>query len=350
MNKLEDVSVVIPALNPDERLLGLLKELKKLGFLPPLLVNDGSKAECETYFKMAQEQYDCTVLVHEENKGKGRALKTAFAYLEKDTKCQYAVTIDADGQHTPEDVLKCILTAKEAENKGKIIFGCRDFSQPQVPAKSRMGNRSMCLLMRFTCGMTLSDTQTGLRVFPRQYFGKLLEVAGERFEYETNMLIDMQKEKIPYGEVKIQTVYLENNKSSHFRPVADSLVIIRPFLKFLVSSCGSSVIDLVAFSLLFWLLKGLPEREAIWGATVFARIISASCNYMLNRHRVFGTGSGKSPVKYMTLCIVQMCMSAALVAAIYGMVGAGATGIKIIVDICLFFLSYQIQREWVFAK
>lgn len=350
MNRLEDVRVVIPALNPDERLLELLEELKTLGFLPPILVNDGSKCECETYFKKAQEQYNCTVLVHEENKGKGQALKTAFSYLEKEDNCQYAVTIDADGQHKPQDVLRCVLSAKEPENKEKIIFGCRDFSQPQVPGKSRIGNRSMCLLMRFTCGMNLSDTQTGLRVFPRRYFEKMLRVEGERFEYETNMLIEIQKEKIPYGEVKIQTVYLENNKSSHFRPVADSLVIIRPFLKFLVSSCGSSVIDLVGFSVLFWLLKGFSQREAIWGATVLARVISASCNYMLNRHRVFGTGSGKSPVKYMTLCVVQMCMSAALVAAIYNIVGAGATGIKIVVDICLFFLSYQIQREWVFAK
>lgn len=350
MNRLEDVRVVIPALNPDERLLGLLEELKKLGFLPPLLVNDGSKSECETYFKKAQEQYNCTVLVHEENKGKGRALKTALSFLEKKDKCQYAVTIDVDGQHKPEDVLRCILSAKEPENKGKIIFGCRDFSEPQVPGKSKIGNRSMCLLMKFTCGMNLSDTQTGLRVFPRQYFEKMLGVEGERFEYETNMLIEIQKEKIPYGEVKIQTVYLENNKSSHFRPVADSLVIIRPFLKFLVSSCGSSVIDLVAFSVLFWLLSGFPQREAIWGATVLARVLSASCNYMLNRHRVFGTGSGKSPMKYMALCVVQMCMSATLVAAIYNIIGAGATGIKILVDVCLFFLSYQIQREWVFAK
>ena len=128
------------------------------------------------------------------------------------------------------------------------------------------------------------------------------------------------------------------------------MIIIRPFFKFLISSCGSSLVDLGAFTLLFWLMKNMPEREAIWVATVVARIVSACCNYMLNRHQVFGQGSRKSPVKYMILCVLQMCMSAALVAAIYGMVGSGATLIKIVVDVCLFFLSYKVQREWVFSE
>lgn len=350
MNKLQDVSVIIPALNPDEKLLELLGKLEEQGFEPPLIVNDGSSPACETYFKTAEEKYHCTVLKHEENKGKGRALKTAFSYLLKEKECNYAVTIDADGQHEPEDVLRCVLAAKEPENRGRIIFGCRNFDEPHVPGKSRLGNKSMCLLMRFTCGMKLSDTQTGLRVFPKEYFSRLLETQGERFEYETNMLIDIQREKIPYDEVKIKTVYIEENKSSHFRPLADSLIIIRPFFKFLMSSCGSSLVDLAAFSLLFWLMRKMPQREAIWIATVTARVLSACCNYALNRHRVFGQGSRKSPVKYLILCVVQMCMSAALVAAIYGLVGSGATLIKIVVDVCLFFLSYQIQREWVFSE
>lgn len=350
MDKLKDVRIIIPALNPDEKLLGLLERLKEQGFCPPLLVNDGSNAECETYFKKAEEKYGCTVLKHERNKGKGCALKTAFSYLIKDEDCNYAVTIDADGQHEPEDVLRCVLSAKESKNDGKIIFGCRNFSEPHVPMKSRLGNRSMCALMRFTCGMALSDTQTGLRVFPKQYFSKLLEVEGERFEYETNMLIEIQKEKIPYDEVKIKTVYIENNRASHFRPVADSLIIIRPFFKFLISSCGSSVIDLGVFSVLIWMMKNFPEQQVVWVATVIARILSACCNYMLNRHRVFEQGGKKSPVKYMILCVLQMCMSAALVSSIYKMVGVGAPLIKILVDVILFFLSYQIQREWVFAE
>lgn len=342
--------MIIPALNPDEKLLELLEKLKAEGFLPPVLVNDGSSPACEMYFETAREKYQCTILEHEENKGKGRALKTAFSYLINDDQCKYAVTIDADGQHKPEDVLQCVLAAQQLENKGKIIFGCRNFDEPHVPAKSRIGNKSMCFLMRFTCGMMLSDTQTGLRVFPKKYLSKLLEIAGERFEYETNMLVDIQRENLPYDEVKIKTVYMQNNRSSHFRPIKDSLIIIRPFLNFLMSSIGSSMIDLVAFTLLFWLINGLPEREAIWIATIAARALSGGCNYMLNRHRVFGQGGRKSPVKYLTLCVLQMCMSAALVAAVYGMIGIGASFIKIVVDVCLFFLSYRIQREWVFSE
>ena len=142
-----------------------------------LIVNDGSSPECETYFKTAEETYHCKVLKHEENKGKGRALKTAFSYLLKEKECSYAVTIDADGQHEPEDVLRCVLAAKEPEHRGSIIFGCRNFDEPHVPGKSRLGNKSMCMLMRFTCGMKLSDTQTGLRVFPKEYFLSLIHIS-----------------------------------------------------------------------------------------------------------------------------------------------------------------------------
>lgn len=350
MNKLQDVKVIIPALNPDEKLIGLLEGLKEQGFLPPLVVNDGSSPEYEKYFKIAEEKYHCTILKHEKNKGKGRALKTAFAYVLQENTCDYAVTIDADGQHQPKDVLQCVLKAKEAENKGKIIFGCRNFQSSCVPAKSRIGNQSMCALMRFACGMVLSDTQTGLRIFPKEYFSRLLEIKGERFEYETNMLIDIQREKIPYGEAEIQTVYIEKNRSSHFRPVIDSFIIVRPFLKFLLSSFSSSLIDLGAFTILFWFMRNLPQHQAIWAATVTARVLSACCNYMMNRHRVFESGSRKSPVKYIILCILQMCLSASLVAAVYGITGRGATLIKIIVDIGWFFLSYRIQREWVFSE
>lgn len=350
MNNLKDVKVIIPALNPDQKLLKLLDGLKERGFEPPIVVNDGSNLECSRYFEAAQKEYGCTVLEHKKNKGKGRALKTAFSFIKEDNECRYAVTIDADGQHEPADVLRCIMAAKEPENNGKIIFGCRNFNESHVPAKSRMGNNSMHILMRFTYGMNLSDTQTGLRVFPAEYFQWLLEVEGERFEYETNMLIVMQGKEIPYGEVMIRTVYIEENKSSHFRPITDSLIIIRPFLKFLISSFGSSLVDLTAFTLLFWLLKDFSQQGAIWGATITARILSACCNYLLNRHRVFEQGNRKSPAKYMILCILQMCMSAALVTSLYGMVGAGATGIKIVVDVILFFISYQIQRNWVFSK
>lgn len=350
MSKLQNVKVVIPALNPDEKLLELLERLRALGFEAPLVVNDGSRKECRQYFEKARMVYGCTVLEHKENRGKGRGLKTAFSYiLQKEKECRYVVTIDADGQHEPEDVLRCVEAARE--QKDRILFGCRDFSQEQVPAKSRFGNRSMCLLMRFVCGMALSDTQTGLRVFPAVYLKQMLEVKGERFEYETNMLFEIRRERIPYGEVSIRTVYLEQNRSSHFRPVKDSLRIVMPFLKFISASVSSSLIDFGAFTLLFYLLEGrLSDKPAIWLATVAARVLSAVCNYTMNRRKVFGQGTGKAPVRYAVLCAGQMCLSALLVSLIYGLLKAGAPGIKVVVDVGLFFASYQIQREWVFRK
>lgn len=140
MNKIINVYIVIPAFNPDEKLIKYVNELINKGFNKILLVDDGSKQECKKIFHMLAERPECTLLTHAVNMGKGRALKDAFNYiLVNNFREGGVITVDSDGQHRVEDVTK--LYQEMQNNPDSLILGVRDFNNPIVPFKSRFGNK-----------------------------------------------------------------------------------------------------------------------------------------------------------------------------------------------------------------
>ena len=200
-----------------------------MGFRDILLINDGSKPENRHYFTDAAAAHpEITLLHHEVNRGKGAALKTAIAYyLANRPEGIGVVTVDGDGQHHKLDILAC---AESMADSGEVTLGVRDFDQPDVPWRSRFGNKTTCAIFKFFVGMAVSDTQTGLRAISRRDLPTMLEIQGDRFEYETNMLLTLKRKSIPFREVKIRTVYIEENKSSHFRVIRDSWKIYKLIL------------------------------------------------------------------------------------------------------------------------
>ena len=229
MNDLNRISVVLPSLDPDAKLLTVIDGLLEYGFTDIVLVNDGSKPENMCYFEKAARHPEIHLLHHEVNRGKGAALKTAFRWiLDNRPDSLGVVTVDGDNQHHPEDTRACSLHMAKTD---RIVLGVRDFDQPDVPFKSRNGNKITSLVFKIFVGMTISDTQTGLRAIPKKYLPLLCDISGERFEYETNMLLEMKRSNIPFDEVKIRTVYIEENKSSHFRAVQDSWRIYKLILR-----------------------------------------------------------------------------------------------------------------------
>lgn len=348
------VTIIIPSLNPDEKLLLVVKALTDIGFKDIILVNDGSDKEHMIPFEEAGKIAECTILTHEVNRGKGRALKTAFAYCIANRKgIDGVVTVDGDNQHRAEDILAC--AKRMQEKKNSVILGARDFHQKDVPFKSRFGNNMTGFVFRFACGMKISDTQTGLRAIPYEYLPVLCEVSGERFEYETNMLLTFKKLDIPYEEVSIQTVYIDENATTHFHPVRDSFKIYGIIIKFLFGSVSSCLIDLGLFTVLKILTSGLSERISILISTVVARVFSSFYNYNFNRRAVFDSRekAGNTVVRYYILCIVQMLVSYGLVYAanhIFSMGNIMTVVSKAVIDTFLFFISFQIQRVWVFRK
>lgn len=349
----DKISVIVPSYQPDEKLLEVVRGLVESGFQDIILVDDGGGVTYAPLFERAALFPGVTVLTHPENRGKGCALKTAFAYCLKERPDCSVVTVDGDNQHHVEDILACC--KKLWEKPDRVILGARDFSKREVPLRSRFGNVMTKGVFRFACGIRITDTQTGLRAIPARYLEVMMEIEGSRYEYETNMLLEMKARRIPFEEVPIRTIYLEENESSHFNPLRDSLRIYRTIFAFAASSVVSSLIDLLLFYLGIRLLTyAMPEEG--WNiviATAVARICSSLFNYNMNRRKVFRGGGRNSILKYYMLCVLQFAASAGFVSLLAFLFPAGSLGktlFKALVDGLLFLLSYQIQREWVFRR
>jgi len=349
--EIREMPLIIPSYEPDEKLINLLADLQKDGYRNIIIVDDGSGEMYGDIFAKAKQEFGVCLLQHPVNRGKGRALKTAFSHvIENMPQAVGCITADSDGQHTPD----CIRLCAEAllENRESLIMGCRCFDQEDVPARSEFGNKCTRVVMKYMAGVSVSDTQTGLRGIPMSFMKALLSVKGERFEFETNMLLETRSHKVPIVEVPIRTIYIEENKSSHFNPIKDSIRIYMMFGKFLFSSLSSSVVDLVLFSLFCFLLKGKQWGAVsyIMAATVLARFLSATYNYLLNYKLVFQSRSSvrSTLVKYALLAVCQMLCSALLVDMLYPLLGGLEVLVKVPVDVMLFFISFFIQREFVY--
>lgn len=346
--------IVIPSLDPDERLRATVERLRGAGFSRFVLVDDGSDSEHKKFFPEEGEP-GITLLAHPANRGKGAALKTAFSWIigHSSPGDEGVITVDGDGQHDAGDVAACADRLRAEKNK--VILGCRDFSGKDVPARSRFGNTVTRLSFKLLCGIDISDTQTGLRAFPMDVLPKLTEIKGEKFEYETNMLLNLKRAHIEVAEVPIKTLYIDENSSSHFRPIIDSLRVYGFFIGYLLSSMIATVIDI----LLFYVIRkvGAPYlgRWTILTATVVSRAVSSLTNFTINRKQVFTSKehTGRTLFRYYAVAIPKMLVSAGLVQLISiwlgGMPGID-TLIKALVDLVLVFVSYRLQQEWVFAE
>ena len=343
------VAAIVPSLNPNEQFRDVIAGLISAGFNRIYIVDDGSDKECSRFFEEAGRNSECVILRHESNCGKGRALKTAIdRYLRDGEDLLGIVTLDGDGQHGAGDVVKvahCLET-----NPHAMVLGSRDFSQSHVPKKSAMGNKITSAVFRTVLGITINDTQTGLRGIPNSFLKPLLDVEGERYEFETNMLLATKKEAVPIIEVPIETIYIDNNSASHFRPLWDSLRIYLQILKFGISSLSSFLLDIGLFTLVERLLADRPASSRLFFATAIARVCSSIFNFSVNRAFVFNKrGGGTALVKYASLVVCQLLASYGLVYLLSAVLPLPEVPAKILADTFLFFISFFIQRRWVFA-
>lgn len=350
----KDITIIIPSYKPDGKLIEVVQGVLAKGYTDILVVNDGSGSEYDAVFAEATASEYCTLLVHEVNRGKGCAMKTAYQYcIDHRPNCKGVVTVDGDNQHHPDDIATC--SKLVLEHNDHVILGARDFSAPDVPPRSLMGNLITRWVFRIACGIKITDTQTGLRAFPYSTLPLMVAIEGERYEYETNVLLEMKANSIPFMETTIRTIYIEENNSSHFNTVRDSFRIYKTIFKFLTSSAMSSVIDLALFYVMSLILNYVMPGWAwsVFAATAVARVCSSLFNYHVNRRKVFKSGDNHSIVRYYALCVCQLMVSAGLVTLLTTWIPSGSFGttvMKLFVDVILFFISYQIQRDWVFKK
>lgn len=353
---LPKVAVLIPSLDPDEAMVSYCRSLIDTGFKTIILVDDGSQSCNRKYFDELAILPECVVLRHAVNQGKGRALKTGFNYFLNTYSVADMVgivTADADGQHSAPDTVQIALKlAKE----NCLVLGSRNFDEEQVPLKSRYGNRITTGVFALLYGNKIGDTQTGLRGIPYDFIKTCLTLPGERFDYEINMLIAGVHNKFSIVEVPIQTIYFEGNRATHFSAVRDSVriykVMFRNFFRFSLTSIVSALVDIGIFSLVTMvLLDNVNVAMASLAGTISARIVSSLFNYVVNRNIVFQNSGriGKTMLRYYLLCFLQMLLSWLLVNALFTVTHRSISLIKLVIDFVLFFISYQVQRRWVFV-
>lgn len=219
-------AVVIPALNPLPNLAAYVRELLKYGVPHIIVVNDGSDSSFNRVFSDIEKFENCTVLWHKKNMGKGRALKTAFSYFTKHLSyLDGVVTADADGQHDVLDI--CEICERLSIKQDSLILGIRNFKDKNVPKRSYIGNMLTSRIFKLLYGYYLSDTQTGLRGIPGEHIPWMVELNGEHYEYEINMLINAKRHNLSLSTIPIKTLYYNNNSGSHYTTVKDSARIFK---------------------------------------------------------------------------------------------------------------------------
>lgn len=339
---MDNIYIVIPAYEPDEKLTAVVEELYNETDCKLIVVNDGSGEDKRAVFESIKGR--AVLLEHEHNRGKGAALKTAFAYIKENVSGSYGViTADADGQHKTADIMR-IADALEA-HPDRLIMGCRKFTG-DIPFRSRFGNNMTRAVFRFAAGVGVSDTQTGLRGFSGSLTNFMLGLSGERYEFEMNMLLEAAREGIAFFEVPIETVYINDNKSSHFKPVRDSLRIYRDIIKF---SCSSLLSFLVDYS---WYSAVLFFSGNVRFANISARSVSSVLNFILNKKVVFKNKDNIffSAAKYFLLAFVILTVNTELLELMVKKLKINGYIAKIAIEMLMFLFSWTMQRCFVFKK
>lgn len=335
------LKIIIPAYEPDTRMLQVINDIKTHSNYDIIIVNDGSNSNCSSLFERAAKA-GCTVLSHEHNKGKGAALKTAFTFLLENNITEDFICADCDGQHTWTDI-KNIADALPG-NPSSIVLGCRKFVG-KVPFRSKFGNKLTRAIFTLLTNNKIEDTQTGLRGFSFTMLPWLVTLQGNRYEYEMNQLLEAKKAGYQLNSIPIETIYENNNEGSHFQPVRDSLRIYFPIMKFSLSSLSCGVIDII----LLFLFKYISDN--LLYAVVGARVISSLCNYLLNKHLVFTSNTEKkrsSLVQYYLLVILVLFLNYLFLSFFNETLSIPLLISKLLTELILFLLSYTVQHKIIF--
>ncbi|BDZ29832.1 glycosyltransferase [Lactiplantibacillus sp. WILCCON 0030] len=353
------IGIIIPALNPDNQLITLIRNFINAPALMQkiknfIIIDDGSDQDHQPIFDQLQTLplTNLTVIHHATNLGKGAALKTGFRYVQAHFPSLTGVaTMDSDGQHTVTALNSCL--DKFGRNSQQLVIGVRQFTTA-IPFRSQFGNLLTSGLVRILTHQSISDTQTGLRVIPMAYLTELVNFPGDRFEFEFDMLLQAKKFHVQIVEQPIPTIYLDGNASSHFRVIRDSIAIYARFFKFAASGLISFAVDISLFYIVLFLL-GNHILDSILVATVVSRVLSSVVNYGINHRVVFNRAGHQTLLKYGCLFVMQMFASGLFTDVVTKILPATTgqlmpTIAKMMVDFILFIISYQIQRDFIFKE
>ena len=224
------IPIVIPVYNPPDQFGPFVRNLRRMTDEPIIIINDGSHDRFIRHFALLSKLTRTTILTHQTNKGKGAALKTAMHHLVRAMpRALGIITADADGQHVPSDILVCEQLAKNKQSS--LIIGTR-VSRKNMPLKSRAGNAITRSVLHLLHNRRINDTQSGLRYIPLPLIKDCLSSIFNKYDFELDMLIRASRAKIPIIEFPIETIYLNNNRASHYKAFTDSWYVANVFMHY----------------------------------------------------------------------------------------------------------------------
>ncbi|QRM88855.1 DUF2062 domain-containing protein [Lacinutrix sp. WUR7] len=209
------ICVLIPTYNNERTLRrvidGVLQYTKNI-----IIINDGAT---DSTSQILENYTQLQHILVPQNQGKGNALRQGFI---KATTLgyDYAITIDSDGQHFPEDIPIFVEALEQAENKNLLLIGARNMEQEGVPGKSSFGNKFSNFWFWFETGIKLTDTQSGFRMYPLKALEKL-KFYTKKFEFEIEVIVKSAWNDVEVKNIPIKVLYDENERVSHFRPFKD---------------------------------------------------------------------------------------------------------------------------------
>ena len=330
--------ILIPAYNPDDRLTQLTADIRGICDYSIVVVDDGSDPMCAPVFSAA-EALGATVLHSDRNYGKGHALKTGFSYINTIGETQGIVCADCDGQHKPADIL-AVAKAIDPDDED-IVLGTRQFKRG-VPLKSHIWNRLSCITFFLATGQLVPDTQTGLRGYPPELLPWLLEIEGERFDYELNVLLGAIGAEYDIIQIHIDTIYHEKNRDSHFRPMIDSARFVRPLASFGSGSLAASIIDFIALILIEYFTGNLIF------SIIIARICSSTTKISANRKIVFDKFPSKSrlrsAIRYFSVLALLLLANILLMLVFKHLFGLYLVPAKLLTELILLAATFFAQK------
>jgi putative flippase GtrA len=338
--------VIITVYKEDEHTVELCSKLTELGAENIVVVNDGCK-QGESFFNELVS-IGCHVVDVDEQKGKGASIKVGAEYAYKNLyDISGFITADADGQHKAEDIMR-VSRALELR-PDNLILGRRDLKKSKLKLRQRLGNKISSLYFRIITGVSCKDTLTGLRGIPATLYDIIVNTNGNRFDYEMNFLTKCADLKVPFYNVNIVTDITLETESS-YRLIRDTYLIYRTPLRFATASIGCTLVDLTLFTVIAYLLPSSMQWNVAL-ATLLARIVSGSINFLINRKMIFqNDGKARSQaLKFLILFICIMCASTIIV-SLLSFLPIPVTLIKAIVDLLLWTVNYTVQRKWVFKE
>ncbi|MBA4394376.1 MAG: glycosyltransferase family 2 protein [Desulfobacca sp.] len=207
-------AIVIPVFNHERQVRAVVEKALLLG-QPVIVVDDGST---DTTSQVLGSITGITVIRHKKNLGKGASLISGFS--EASRLASWAVTLDADGQHNPEDIPALVRAIPEGQRP--IIIGKRSgMEQDHVPWTSQWGRKFSNFWVWASCGKWFSDSQSGFRVYPLPETLNL-KAQTRRYQFEVEIVVLAAWSGQSILEVPVQVIYGPGKERiSHFRPGLD---------------------------------------------------------------------------------------------------------------------------------